>query len=117
MKHRFIPTVLIAVALIAWSVDGRAQGTDHAAHHAPGAAPAVQGAEFVVGDVRRVEVDAKRLTVRHGPIQNLGLAETTTVFQVRDARMLEGLTLDDRVRFKADRIDGVYTVTAIEPVR
>jgi Cu(I)/Ag(I) efflux system periplasmic protein CusF len=71
--------------------------------------------EMVAGVVRKVDRDAKKLTMRHGPIKNLDMPEMSMVFRVTDPKMLEGLKPDAKVRFRADRIDGQITVTHIEP--
>jgi len=91
---------------------------DHSSHHAPAASSGTQAASgFVQGEVRRVDNDTKKVTLRHGPIPNLEMPEMTMVFQVTDEKMLQGLKAGDKVRFKADRVGGQYTVTALEPVR
>ena len=69
------------------------------------------------GEVRRVDKDAKKLTIRHGPIANLDMPGMTMVFQVRDPAMLEQVKTGDKIRFSADKVDGAYTVTHIEPVK
>jgi len=76
------------------------------------AAPATT--EMSEGVVRKVDRDAKKLTMRHGPIKNLDMPEMSMVFRVTDPKMLEGLKPDAKVRFRADRIDGQITVTHIE---
>jgi Cu(I)/Ag(I) efflux system protein CusF len=69
--------------------------------------------EFTAGEVRRVDREAQKLTLRHGPIPSLGMPEMTMVFRVNDPRMLDGLQPGDRIRFKADKIGGQYTVTEL----
>lgn len=74
-------------------------------------------AALAEGEVRRVDKEAKKLTIRHGPLVNLDMPPMTMVFQVKDPRMLEDLKPGDRIRFQADKIGSAYTVTHIEPVR
>jgi Cu(I)/Ag(I) efflux system protein CusF len=93
------------------------QDTDHASHHAQAADATSQGADFVPGEVRRVDLEMRKVTLRHGPIPNLQMPEMTMVFQVRDPAMLRDLKAGDKIRFKADKIDGAFTVTAVEPAR
>ena len=61
------------------------------AHHRGGASgPSVQaGAETSDGEVRRVDKDARKITLRHGPLANLDMPAMTMVFQVKDPAMLE----------------------------
>jgi Cu(I)/Ag(I) efflux system protein CusF len=66
------------------------------------------------GEVRRVDKEAKKLTIRHGPIPNLNMESMTMVFHVKDPAMLDEVKAGDKIRFAADKIDGNYTVTRIE---
>ena len=116
MKTPHLAAILVAT-LIAWGVHAQTQGTDHASHHSPAAASGSPSAEFVQGEVRRVDQETKKVTLRHGPIPNLQMPDMTMVFQVQDPAMLQGLKVGDKVRFKADKVDGAYTVTAVEPAQ
>lgn len=65
------------------------------------------------GEVTKLDKAGKRITIKHGEIKNLDMPPMTMTFRVRDAKLLDGLAVGDRVRFAADRIDGQYTVTAL----
>lgn len=69
------------------------------------------------GEIRRVDKDAKKITIRHGPLEKLEMPAMTMVFQVSDPAMLEQVKPGDKVRFQAEKIDGAFTVTKIEPVQ
>ena len=71
--------------------------------------------ELADGEVRRVDRDAKKITLRHGPIASIDMPPMTMVFQVKDPAMLDGLKQGDKVKFSAEKIDGAYVVTRIEP--
>jgi len=66
------------------------------------------------GEIRRVDKDAKKLTIRHEPIQRLDMPAMTMVFQVKDPAMLEGVKVGDKVKFEAEKLGGAFTVTRIE---
>ena len=78
----------------------------------PSSTPA--SSEMTSGEVRKVDMDTRKITLKHGDIKNLGMPGMTMVFRVADPNMLEGLKAGDSVRFTAERIDGALTVTAIE---
>lgn len=67
------------------------------------------------GEIRKVDKDAKKITIRHGPIANLDMPNMTMVFQVKDPALLDKVKAGDKVRFAADKIGGAYVVTRIEP--
>jgi Cu(I)/Ag(I) efflux system protein CusF len=68
-------------------------------------------------EVRKVDVDAKKITLKHGPIKNLDMPGMTMVFQVKDAAMLDKVKAGDKVRFSAEQQQGTLVVTAIEAAK
>ena len=68
------------------------------------------------GEVRKVDKEAKKITIKHGPLQNLDMPAMTMVFQVKDPAMLEQVKAGDKVKFEAQKMGGAFTVTAIEKV-
>jgi len=69
------------------------------------------------GEVRKVDKDAGKITMKHGPIPNLDMPGMTMVFRVKDAAMLEQVKAGDKVRFAAEKVGGQFTVTQIEPTK
>ena len=68
------------------------------------------------GEVRKVDKDAKKITVRHGPIPSLGMPDAMTmVYRVKDPAMLEQVKPGDKIRFGLEKAGGQYTLTRIEP--
>jgi Cu(I)/Ag(I) efflux system protein CusF len=74
-------------------------------------------AEMTDGEVRKIDLEAGKLTLRHAEIKSLDMPPMTMVFVVKDKALLEKLKTGDKVRFKAVNDTGKYTVTEIEPVR
>lgn len=69
------------------------------------------------GEVRKVDMEAKKLTLKHGEIKNLNMPGMTMVFQVKDPAMLEKVKAGDKVRFTAEKINGAFTVTSLEAAK
>ncbi len=91
---------------------------DHAAHHPAAAATAASAVSSQSeGEVRKVDVELNKITLRHGPLANLDMPPMTMVFTVTEPRLLQGLKQGDKVRFTADKKDGSYIVTAIEAIK
>jgi Cu/Ag efflux protein CusF len=67
------------------------------------------------GEVTRIDRAQSRITLKHGEIKPLDMPAMTMVFRVKDAKLLEGLNVGDKVRFEAQKIDGYYFVTQIAP--
>jgi Cu/Ag efflux protein CusF len=85
----------------------------HAGHSTHAAKPAAE-ASFVDGEVRRVDADTGKLTLRHGEIKYLEMSPMTMVFTAKDKALLAGLKAGDKIRFKAAHEGDTYWITAIE---
>jgi Cu(I)/Ag(I) efflux system protein CusF len=86
----------------------------HATSHSAGGEHAPTAAALSDGEIRKIDQEAKKLTIRHGPLENLGMPAMTMVFQVKDSAMLDTVRTGDRVKFVADKDAGAYVVTRIE---
>ncbi|MVW76062.1 copper-binding protein [Pseudomonas xionganensis] len=83
---------------------------EHAGHHG-----AVQTeASMSQGEVRKVDMASGKVTLRHGPIANLGMPPMTMVFTAKDKSQLEGLAVGDKVQFAADKEGSQYVVTELK---
>lgn len=83
-------------------------------HHQPATAAAAAAAELTAAEVRKVDLEAGKVTLRHAHIKNLDMPPMTMVFVVKDKALLDRLQPGDKVRFKAIDDAGKLTVTAIE---
>ena len=107
MKHILCALALAGVVALGASMPA------HATSH--GGSSAVEGAiEMSDGEIRKVDKEARKLTIRHGPLDALGMPAMTMVFQVADPAVLDRVKAGDKVRFSADKIGGAYTVTQLE---
>lgn len=111
-----LSTVVAASATLLAASHAPAQTPSMPMAAAPMASQAAQGqAAMTEGEVRKVDLAARKLTLRHGDIRNLGMPGMTMVFKVTDPKMLSGVKEGDKVRFTAERLDGALTVTSIVP--
>jgi Cu/Ag efflux protein CusF len=69
------------------------------------------------GEIRKIDKDAKKLTIKHGPLANLDMPAMTMVFQVKDPAMLDQVKRGDKVKFVAAKEGAAYVVTNIEPAK
>ena len=79
---------------------------------------APQGAEarssMSHGEVKKVDTAAGKLTIKHGPLENLDMEAMTMVFKVKDPAMLSQVKVGDKIDFVAEEIDGSLTVTKLQ---
>lgn len=77
-------------------------------------AVAAKGAEMTSGEVRKVDLEAQKITLKHGEIKNLEMPGMTMVFKATDPSLLDKVKAGDKVNFTAEKRDGAIVVTAIE---
>jgi Cu/Ag efflux protein CusF len=81
---------------------------------AASAALAQAAAPLTEGEIRKVDKEAGKLTIKHGEIKNLEMPPMTMVFRASDPKLLESLSEGDKIGFHAEKVDGQFTVTVIE---
>lgn len=99
-----------AAPLAAWAQ----AGTDHSHHAAAPAKSAALAADQTEGEVRKLDLYAGKVTLKHGDIKSLDMPPMTMVFTA-DKALLAPLKVGDKVRFKVVHEAGKYVVTDIQP--
>jgi Cu/Ag efflux protein CusF len=79
--------------------------------------PPAASAEWVAGEIRKIDKSQGKLTIRHAPMTHLGMPAMTMVFRVQDPALLDQVKVGDAVRFQSERVNGGFTVTRLEPAR
>lgn len=65
------------------------------------------------GEVTKIDAAQNKITLRHGPINNLDMDSMTMVFAA-DPALLKTVKVGDKVKFEADRVEGKLTVVKIQ---
>ena len=79
---------------------------------------AQETAGLAQGEIRKVDKEARKLTIKHGAIKNLDMPPMTMVFQVKDPSLLDKVKAGDSVRFVAEKTAaGDLMVTEIRPAQ
>lgn len=114
--------VLAPLGALAQSPDqpGKAPAA-HAGHAAHAAAQTdqafSQAAALTDGEVRKIDKDASKLTIRHGEIKHLSMPPMTMVFLVKDNTLLDTVKVGDKIRFMVTHQNGRMVVTDIQPAK
>lgn len=66
------------------------------------------------GVVRKIDKDAGKITIRHGPIAGLDMPAMSMVFRAKEAALLDKIKVGDKVRFGVLHDKGAFFVTGIE---
>ncbi|MDI1349947.1 copper-binding protein [Aquabacterium sp.] len=70
-------------------------------------------AQSVEGEVKRIDPDSGKVTLKHGEIKNLDMPAMQMSFRVADPAWLKTLQVGDKVKFDAAKVNGQFTITAI----
>ena len=109
--------LLVAATLLAGS-----SGLAMAASDAPAAptapvsataAPSVS-AKLTLGEVRKIDTEQGKLTIKHEAIENLQMPGMTMVFKAADPAMLQKLQVGDKIEFAAEKANGAIVVTTVQ---
>ena len=101
MKQRRFVMCILAISLALSPVAARAQ------------------MDMAKGEVKKIDESAGKVTLKHGPIKNLGMDEhgMTMVFRVQDPEMLKQEKVGDKVQFEAERAAAGITITKIQETK
>jgi len=65
------------------------------------------------GVVRKVDAAAGRVIIKHGDFKGIDMQAMTMAFNVRDKALLEGVRVQDSVRFSVERDGRDYVITGL----
>ena len=102
----------IAVLLLGAGLAFHAGADDSHNHHATNEAKpaAAASAGLTDGEVRKVDLAAGKVTIKHGPMPKLDMPAMTMAYRVKDKAMLDHLKPGDKIKFDVDGAGGVVTV-------
>ncbi|MEO7255695.1 MAG: copper-binding protein [Casimicrobium sp.] len=109
-------SVLAATTMLALSVPHFAHATE-ASSKDGNKTEMTAAADMTDGEIRKVDKDTKKITIKHGAIKNLDMPPMTMVFQVKDAAMIETLKVGDKIRFKAVSEKGAFVIADLMPMK
>jgi Cu/Ag efflux protein CusF len=112
MKYTALAAMLLAVVALPASAADANRKTESQTQSS------AQASALAEGEVRKVDKDGQKITLRHGPLPDLDMPKPMTmVYRVKDPAMLERVTAGDKVRFQAEKVAGGFQITKIEPVQ
>ena len=83
----------------------------------PGKMDAPLAPRMTNGDVRKVDQDAGKVTIKHGDIKHLDMPGMTMVFTAKDKSLLAKVKPGDKVQFMVVNEGGKMVVTDIQPAQ
>jgi Cu/Ag efflux protein CusF len=74
-------------------------------------------ASFAEGEVRRLDLAAGTILLKHGEISNIGMGPMTMAFKLKDPKQAAGLAVGDKVKFTAEQKGEALIVTSIQKTK
>jgi Cu/Ag efflux protein CusF len=112
MKHTIFSLAVLISGHMAW-----AQTTTVNTPTSSAIQSAKTTSDMADAEVRKVDKENKKITLKHGAIKNLDMPGMTMVFQVKDPAMLDKVKTGDKVRFTAEKESGAIVITSIEAAK
>ena len=110
-------SLFAAIALLSLGVPHVAHSAETPAKESMKSEQTTAAADMTDGEIRKVDKDTKKVTIKHGEIKNLDMPAMTMVFQAKDAAMLETLKVGDKIRFKAVSEKGAFVIAEVIPMK
>lgn len=107
----------VALIAFAWMLPAVQAADVNAGHAMPMSSGSIENAALSDGEIRKVDKSAGKVTIKHGPLANLEMMPMTMVFRVKDAEWLNQMKAGDKIRFRAESINGALTVVKYESVK
>ncbi|WP_434033912.1 copper-binding protein [Cupriavidus sp. a3] len=68
----------------------------------------------VPAEIKKIDAQSGKVTLKHGPIENLGMPGMTMAFPVKDRALLSKFKEGDAVSVTFDKVDGLPTVVDMQ---
>jgi Cu/Ag efflux protein CusF len=106
-------SVMVAAGVLSLGFAGASLAQDHSQRG--GVMTASSGtAAMTTGEVKKVDLEQRKVTIKHGAITNLDMPAMTMVFRAQSPDLLKGLNAGDQISFRAESVNGAMLVTQIQ---
>jgi len=111
--QRLLQIILISAFVSGVCADASAQ--ENATEKKP---PIVDGSAVMTdGEIRKIDRDNRKVTIRHAEIKHLDMPGMTMIFQVNDPALLDRIKTGDKVKFRAEKTGGLFFATEIKSAK
>lgn len=66
------------------------------------------------GEIRKINKETGKVTIKHGPLLNLDMPGMTMLFKLQDPAMIDQIKEGDKIKFVADKVDGTFVVKSLQ---
>jgi len=69
------------------------------------------------GEVKKVDLETGKVTIKHGEIKHLDMPSMTMVFTAKDKTLLTNVKPGEKIKFMVSNEGGKMVLTDIQPAR
>lgn len=105
MKNQFITLtamVFLSISTPAFAANHHSEHNHSSLNKTQETSPSETN-QMIDGEVKKIDLQNNKITIKHGEIKNLQMPPMTMVFASKNATQLEGLKKGDFVRFVVDQ--------------
>lgn len=115
MKHfKTLAFVLALAGTPAAFAAGSMDGMDMKGMDMKPSATSQRAPHPVAAEIKKIDPQAGKVTLKHGPIENLGMPAMTMAFPVKDRASLKNFKEGESISVTFDRVDGKPTVVDMQ---
>ncbi|WP_322024037.1 copper-binding protein [Burkholderia sp. BCC1977] len=70
-------------------------------------------AALTEAEVKQIDAEHGMVTLKHGALENVGMAPMTMAFKAGDAAMIASLHVGDKVKVRVERVNGALTIVTL----
>lgn len=117
MTRYFNLLASVAVSSALLMAGASAQAQEHAGHDMASATQESADKALSIGEIKKVDKESGKLTIKHGPLTNLNMPGMTMAFKAQDPSMLDQVKVGDNILFRVENVHGSLTVTELETAK
>ncbi|MCY1165244.1 Copper binding periplasmic protein CusF [compost metagenome] len=107
----------LAAALLSIGMSGFAVAATDMSSSATVPAASLAAVKLTAGEVRKVDLEQGKLTIKHEALENLDMPGMTMVFKASDAKLLKDVKQGDKILFRAEKTDAGFMVVRLEQAK
>ena len=73
--------------------------------------------KLTAGEVRKIDLEQGKLTIKHEALENLDMPGMTMVFKASDANLLKDVKQGDKILFRVEKTDAGFMIVRLEQAK
>ncbi|MES2402548.1 MAG: copper-binding protein [Pseudomonadota bacterium] len=109
--------ISLAAALLSVGMSGMALAATDTSPSTTAVAASPATVKLTVGEVRKVDLEQGKLTIKHEALENLDMPGMTMVFKASDANLIKDVKQGDKILFRAEKTEAGFMIVRLEQAK